>query len=49
MAKKTKKTEKIDVRHGCTDCVHYETPTNKEPCRGCDKWSNWEDKKLVNH
>lgn len=39
----SEKNKEIDVRHGCTDCVHYEKPTNKEPCKSCDKWNNWKD------
>ena len=54
MAKKNEKivikqTEKKDIRHGCLDCTYYEKPTNKEPCKSCENWSNWEDKRLVNN
>lgn len=41
-----KKTER-DVRHGCVDCGHYPLPCSKEPCKSCERWSNWVDKKEV--
>lgn len=31
-----------DVKHGCPDCLHYDKPTSKEPCKSCKRWSNWE-------
>lgn len=37
--------KKIDVRHGCVDCGHYPLPCGKEPCKSCERWSNWKDKK----
>ena len=33
-----------DVKHGCCSCTHYKLPMNKEPCKGCKRWSRWEDK-----
>lgn len=45
----TIKTEKRDIRHGCLDCVHYDCPTTKQPCKGCERYSAWEDKRLVNN
>ena len=33
-----------DVKHGCCSCTHYNLPTSKEPCKGCVRWSKWEDK-----
>ena len=38
-------SEKKDVRHGCVDCTHYPLPNGKEPCKSCDYYSNWEDKR----
>lgn len=43
------KTEKRDVRHGCVDCTYYDYPVTKQPCKGCEKFSAWEDKRLVNN
>lgn len=40
----SKKTER-DVRHGCVDCGHYPLPCGKEPCKSCERWSNWVDKR----
>ena len=36
---------KKEVRHGCPDCAHWERPCSKEPCKSCDYYSNWEDKR----
>lgn len=36
---------KKDVRHGCPDCISWEKPCNKEPCKSCDYYSNWVDKR----
>ena len=33
-----------DVKHGCCSCTHYKLPLKQEPCKGCVRWSNWEDK-----
>lgn len=34
-----------DVKHGCCSCTYYRTRSMKqEPCRGCKRWSHWEDK-----
>ena len=43
------KTEKRNVRHGCVDCAYYEYPVTKQPCKGCEKFSAWEDKRLINN
>lgn len=45
----TTKQEKKDVRHGCLDCVHYDYPVTKQPCKGCERFSAWEDKRLINN
>lgn len=45
----TDKAEKRDVRHGCVDCTHYDCPVTKQPCKGCEKFSAWEDKRLINN
>ena len=34
-----------DVKHGCCSCDYYERPASKEPCKSCERWSNWKDKK----
>lgn len=39
----SKATER-DVKHGCCSCFHYELPAAKEPCKSCDRFSNWVDK-----
>lgn len=33
-----------DVKHGCVDCIAYKWDLKQEPCRSCDRWSNWVDK-----
>ena len=33
-----------DVKHGCCSCTYYKLPMSKEPCKGCKRWSRWEDK-----
>lgn len=33
------------VRHGCVDCVYYELPLKTEPCKSCERHSNWADKR----
>lgn len=33
-----------DVKHGCCSCTYYKLPMSKEPCKGCERWSRWEDK-----
>ena len=33
------------VKRGCLDCVSKETPCAKEPCKSCNYYSNWKDKK----
>lgn len=30
------------VGHGCLDCVSYELPLQKQPCKSCKNWSGWE-------
>lgn len=45
----TVKTEKRDIRHGCPDCTYWECPVTKQPCKGCEKYSAWEDKRLINN
>ena len=35
-----------DVKHGCCDCTHYKLPLKQEPCKSCQRWSNWEDGSL---
>lgn len=37
--------EKRYVRHGCVDCVYYELPLKTEPCKSCERHSNWADKR----
>ena len=32
-----------EVKNGCCSCTHYKLPMSKEPCKGCKRWSNWED------
>lgn len=32
-----------DVKNGCCSCTHYKLPMSKAPCKGCKRWSNWED------
>ena len=44
-----KKPEKKDIRHGCPDCTYWECPVTKQPCKGCERYSAWEDKRLVNN
>lgn len=44
-----KKPEKKDVRHGCVDCSYYDYPVTKQPCKGCEKYSNWVDKRVFNN
>lgn len=38
-------TKKRYVRHGCVDCVYYELPLKSEPCKSCERHSNWVDKR----
>ena len=45
MKPKKPQPEKRDIRHGCVDCTHYPLPNNKEPCKSCERWSNWKDKR----
>ncbi len=45
----TSNTEKRDIRHGCPDCIYWEYPVTKQPCKGCEKYSAWEDKRLVSN
>lgn len=33
-----------DVGRGCLDCLYKETPLKKQPCRDCERWSNWQPK-----
>lgn len=44
-----KKPEKKDIRHGCPDCTYWECPVTKQPCKGCERYSAWEDKRLANN
>ena len=39
----TPKAKPQDVRHGCPDCVSYKSDLKKEPCKSCERWSNWQD------
>ena len=43
------KPEKKDVRHGCLDCTYYDYPVTKQPCKGCERFGAWEDKRLINN
>ena len=45
----TNKVVKKDVRHGCVDCSYYDYPVTKQPCKGCEKYSNWVDKRVFNN
>ena len=38
-----------DVKHGCCSCTHYTLPLKKEPCKSCQRWSNWEDASMREH
>ena len=33
-----------NVKHGCASCSYKDVPVTKEPCKSCERWSNWEDK-----
>jgi len=35
----------LDVGHGCVDCLHYELPNQKVPCKDCVRWSAWKPSK----
>lgn len=32
-----------NVKNGCCSCTHYKLPMSKAPCKGCKRWSHWED------
>ena len=37
-------TTSKNVKHGCASCAYKDAPVTKEPCKSCERWSNWEDK-----